>query len=388
MVKLFFDIMITGHHVEYIDHMVNYLREKEDGHNYVFVVHPQFEERFPEIAIKIKEARNLRLVCVSLHEFEKTQGRGLVKMSFNTYRLAHRYALQVGADHVCFLYFNLLQLPLIFYTPSYSVSGILFLQFYRMHRGSLKERIKYLRKYLITKGYTGNKKVNRVFVLNDEQTVSFLNRKFKTSIFKTLADPIPNIEPLEAFSVYEHYGISKDRQIYLHIGSLSDRKGTIEFVNSATYLKPEVQMKVVFLLVGKAGNSQEEEELQLALNELRMKTQVPIIWDNRFVPNAMMKSLFNQCYAVVIPYKNAEASSGILGHAAASNKMVITTGKGLLKDIVNTYQLGLLVDEVTPGEIGRQITVASGHYNFVSKARDFVELKSVDHFAAEVETAL
>jgi len=388
MVKVLFDILITGHHTEYISHLINYLYNNDDGHRYVFVVHPDFKSRFGEIASKAEQADNITLVQITDSEFSKSQQGGLVQMSFNTYKLASFYASRYKAQHLCLLYFNIFQLPLIFFRPSYSISGILFLQFYRMERGNLKEKLKYFRKYLITKSYALNPRIKRIFVLNDEETVSFLNRTLNTSIFKMLADPIPQFKPIESFDIYEHYSIEKHRKIFLHIGSLSDRKGTFELIKAASLADPQTQDEVVFLLVGKTANRQLEEKLQYDILESNKTCGIPIIWDNLFVSNEMMKSLFNQCYAVVIPYKNPEASSGILGHAAASNKMVITTGKGLLKDIVSNYGLGLLIEDVTPHLIVEQITVALKQPNLNSKAKKFVRTKTVSHFAEEIRSCL
>ncbi len=47
-----------------------------------------------------------------------------------------------------------------------------------------------------------------------------------------------------------------------------------------------------------------------------------------------MKSYFEQTDYFLIPYKNVESSSGILGHAIAAGKPVIATDKGLIGDFV------------------------------------------------------
>jgi glycosyltransferase involved in cell wall biosynthesis len=69
----------------------------------------------------------------------------------------------------------------------------------------------------------------------------------------------------------------------------------------------------------------------------------------------MMKSIFEQCSVVLIPYKNTEASSGILGHAVAANKYVIATGKGLIKELIQENDFGVLIDSITPFEIASKI---------------------------------
>ena len=76
-----------------------------------------------------------------------------------------------------------------------------------------------------------------------------------------------------------------------------------------------------------------------------------------------------------------------MGHAAASNKKVITTGKGLLKEIVERNDLGYLVDEVRPKLIAdciifMLINYANGDINL--KAKKFVDDNSPKAFSSKI----
>lgn len=60
MKKLFFDIQITGHHTEYINHLVDYLLINNNlNDEYFFVVHPDFSKRFSGIVAKAKQLTNV-----------------------------------------------------------------------------------------------------------------------------------------------------------------------------------------------------------------------------------------------------------------------------------------------------------------------------------------
>ena len=87
-----------------------------------------------------------------------------------------------------------------------------------------------------------------------------------------------------------------------------------------------------------------------------------------------MKAHFNQCDAVLIPYKNTESSSGIIGHAASSQKPVITINKGLLGDIVKQYKLGWLIEESSP------VFIADGIRKCISKK--FPKINSEEYLKA------
>lgn len=384
MRKLFFDIQITGHHSEYISHLIDYLFINNNlTDEYFFVVHPEFSERFPEIALKAKKLKNIVWIEIGIEEFNKSQRGSLIRSSFSLYKIMDSYAKQYKVDHVILLYFNTFQLSCIFYRSHYSISGILFLQFYRMNKNKIADKLKYYRKYLITKLYTLNNKIDTIFVLNDQKTVNYLNNEFRTSQFKMLPDPVPILSPIPGFDIYEHYNIDRNRKIFLHIGSLGDRKGTFEIIEAVKYIQDDMQNEIAILLVGKA-NEHETQLLSLKLKKVIDESKITVLWDKQFVSSETMKSLFDQCFAVLIPYKNAEASSGILGHAAAANKAVIAPKSGLLKDIIEDYNLGVLIDRVESNLIADAIeSLADSNYS-LNKNQDFIGLHTTDIFVKKL----
>jgi glycosyltransferase involved in cell wall biosynthesis len=351
MKKLFFDIYLTGHHSEYIGHLVNFISENKDSSTFFFIVNPEFSIKFPAIVAKAKQQPNITWVEILPTEYENALRGGIIKRSFAEYKLMDRFATYYKVDCVCLLYFNTFQFACSLFRPSYKISGILFSQFSRMEKKSWDQRLKYLRKYLTTKLYTFNTKIERIFILNDEKTADYLNIEFNSNIFKMLPDPVPELFPLENFDIYSHYKIQRNRKIFLHLGSLGDRKGTFEIIDAAKLIKSEVQFEILILLVGKAENAATTQFLLNKINECSKNTNVNFIWDDQFVTNEMMKSLFDQSFAILMPYKNTEASSGILGHAAAANKKVIATGGGLIKEMIEKNNLGFLIEKVTPNAL-------------------------------------
>lgn len=383
---LFFDIEITGHHSEYIGHLISYFKHHQGDDFNVFIVHPYFREKFPHLAEEAKDAPNVLLVEISEDEYQKSTEGNLVKMSFSRLRLVKKYANEYKSNHVFLLHFNVFQFSLMFHRPSFNIRGILFLQFYRMSKQNWKERLKYVRKYLITKVYTGNKRIERVFILNDPGSVDYLNSTFRQGLFQVLNDPVPDLKPIAEFNIYSHYGIEQERKILLHPGALSDRKGTLEFIQSALFVNPALQRELAFLVAGSPGGTAMSERIEKQINDMNERTGVQVIYDPGFLTNEKMKSILDQCYAIVIPYKNSEASSGILGHAAASNKPVISTGKGLLKELIEAYNLGVLIDEVDPTLIAQKIEELLRHGDWRSESIKFVAERTPENFVATIIT--
>lgn len=374
MNKIIFDTSITGHHCEYISHLIDFLSVHDTGElNYIFVVHTEFEKNFPTIYNKGKEIRCVTWVQVTAEELIKIQKGNSLVTSFRTINVMETYAKRYTANHIVALDFHTIKYGAIFKKLPCSLSSILFLQFYRLSTRTFKEKIEFYKRYWITKLCVRNPKISKIYVLNDQETVDYMNNEFKKHCFEMLPDPIPHFEPLPEFDIYKHYKINQNRKIYLHIGSLGDRKGTLEVIEAAQLIPPSMQDKISILLVGKTGITY-ETLYNTKIKELDGETKVQLIWDNQFVSYNMMKSLFDQCDFVLLPYKNAEFSSGILGHAAASNKMVIATNAGLLKELVLKYNLGKLLDTndafniaLKMVEVFDQKVFTEGQQSFVKK---------------------
>jgi len=378
---LIFDPAITGHHSEYIGHLVNYLHGCENlGNRYIFVVNPEFSNKFPKIASTAKETAEVVWHEIDPSEFNNIRGNSL-NTSWSSYRILQRYAKKFEADHVCALDFHIIKYGGIFIRPPYTLSSILFVQFHRLKKESLSEKWTYYKRYFLTKLISYNHKIDTIFVLNDKETANYMNQEFETDMFQMLPDPIPKLVPLEDFDIYAHYKIEKKRKIFLHIGSLGTRKGTFEAIESVNYIDKRKQAEVALLVVGRASSEEDERAILQQVKIQNKESEVQLVWDNRFVPTPMMKSLFNQCHAVLIPYKNAEFSSGILGHAAAANKMVIATGAGLLKEMVLKNGLGLLVRNPNAEEIADKIGESLALIHTSPSVERFVEAHSPEKFA-------
>ncbi len=352
---LFYDTEISGHHCEYINHLVEYIAEKKLDGDFIFVTHPQFKAKFPAIFKKADISTNIRITEISQKEHESINKGVIIRRSINAYRLMNRYARKYKAQKVFLLYFNTYQLALGLFRQQYSISGILFLQFYRMERNSLKDKLKYHRKYWQTWLYTRNKAIKNIYILNDPKSVKYLNSEFKTEIFQMIPDPVPVLIPNSIFLVRKTFHINPNRKIFLHFGSLSERKGTLDIMEAFHYIESKDISNMALLLIGKASRGI-DEMIKKSINSIQQKhNNALIIYKNDFVDDPMMKSYFDQCDYVLIPYKNVESSSGIFGHAMAAKKPVIGTKKGLLGELIMENNLGIAIDDQTPAKIAEAI---------------------------------
>ncbi len=277
--KLIFHIAITGHHSEYIDHLVDYLSKKEVGATqYFFVVHPEFAKSFPMIYEKAKRTENLYWQQIESEELNKVKSTSMVRSSWIEYNIMNRYALKNEVDYVFLLNFHTIKYAGIFVRPNYTMKSISFLQFHRMQRKTAGEHLDFYKRYFIMKWCCRNPKLKTIFILNDQETVDFMNKEFDTTSFKMLPDPIPKIEPLQNFDIFTHYRIDHNRKIFLHIGSLGLRKGTDEVIEAAEHLSSANQEQVAILLVGEANVPSDQklfaENIEIVKSRLNFKSKI------------------------------------------------------------------------------------------------------------------
>ena len=385
---LIYDAAISGHHSEYLEHLILYLKSTtiSTGDNYYFIVPEALKVEFPDLIQKSKDVECIKWFFISYKVVDDLYKSSLLKRSFKEYNLVKFYAEKTQASKVYLLYFNIFQIAFIFKRPRFQVSGILFLQFYRMNTSGLSNKIKYLRKYITTYLYTLNSKIEKIFVLNDSKTVEFLNTRFR-NCFSVLPDPIPEHRSLENFELRDIYGVNNEKKIFLHAGSLDGRKGTQDILKSIFELDESVQLKVCLILAGKTKNPIEEMEIASLYSEVRDKTKAQIIWLNEFVSNELMKSLFEEADFILMPYKNPEASSGILGHAMRSNKPVISTDYGLLKEIIEIHKMGILIKLTSPVFIAEAINKSFSFKYEPSNINEYLSTHSAGNFASNLLNA-
>lgn len=380
---LIFDIEISGHHTEYLLHLMKFIKKYKDPAEYVFIVSPLFKDF---IKNKIEDdgfVSELNIIQISKDEYFYVNKNAYIWRSIKTYKLIKKYALRYMVSDIFVMSINILIFSLIIYRGACSISGIMFAQFLRMEKTGIKNKIKYIRKYVQTFLLTLNKGVRNIYLLNDEESCENLNMKYKTRIFRYLPDPIQNIDPIMGYNVRAEYGVNEKKKIFLHFGSLSIRKGTLGILDSIPKINKDILSDILFFFVGVPDKSI-AGFLSEKIEYYKKNYSAQIISDYSYVSDSKMKSLFDQADVVLMPYKNIESSSGVLGLAAASGKIVIGPKKGLVGDLIKKYNLGFTLEEINPDSIGFAINRLFDCDLLDSKFIDYVEERSVDVFCGAI----
>ena len=380
---LVFDFEITGHHPEYIEHLVNYIfEEKGTGKNYYFVVHPDFCNKFPHIVQKVPAPKN-NFIAITSSEFNNLKKFNGNEVQYwdtsKIYDLLDKYAKIINPNICILMYFNRLCKPLIWNKPNFDIRGILFSPvIHPPLKNNFVSILKYTKLRLNRFLYTRNNKIKKIFVLNDKTGAINLNKQVNKKVFFYLPDPTPTIEEEKDFIIRKIYGIDQNKIIFLHFGSLRDSKGTVELIEALNLLSDEIAPKCCLVMAGTPLNTQMENKINDAVKNVK---KVQIVYVNEFISNSKMKSFFKQCNLVVMPYKNALASSGVIGHAIIAGKPVISTQQGLIGEINKTYWKGELIDRIEPEKIAKAIEKSFSNVYPEIDTKNFIEEHTPFNFA-------
>lgn len=360
---LIYDREITGHHKEFIDHIVDFYKEKELKNEIIFLLHPDFEKEYAHL----KYAKTRFYYLKEIGEIKNWKSSSVIQKSLHEWNIIKALQKKEAFNEILFM--NLAPYQYIigrkfFSNLELTVSGILFspLSRFRPEHYSWREKLKIelikQRKTLQLRWMLRNKKVKNVFILNDDQTVNQLNTKLSAGkIFKYLPDPVyssslkeyvdQKINEIEGLE-----GIDEKAVIYLVFGAI-DRRKNIENIIEA-FKKLETHDKnMVLLICGESRDVEYGKELLEKIND-SLRTSVKnkkMFFLHRYFSEIEMETVFRNASAILIPYIDFFYSSGVLGHAAKHNKPVVASYGGLIAEQVIKYKLGLLVNPTNPDQI-------------------------------------
>lgn len=315
-------------------------------------------------------SENISFSYLSDEDAVKINSAGNIKYNYILSKIAAQKAKECNCDRI--LSFNLIcLLPFLPFMlkRGCKVRGII----YRIYLYKKKSSpFRCLVEDIFYKLMVRCKSLDKIFMLNDENSVNVLNKKHRTNKFIFLPDPVPYVDRSKLKDVREELGIHKGDDIYLHFGGLSRRKGTIEILK-AIALMEDVQLQGKwFVFAGKVYDDIKEEFYSIADS---VNDRANILIFDEFCDYSFLFNLCYTCDVILIPYHDTNLSSGLLGYAALFNKPVVGPSDGLIGSIIKTYNLGLTLREVKSNEIAAAIcTQQEGGRN------DYANVRSVENF--------
>jgi glycosyltransferase involved in cell wall biosynthesis len=359
---LIYDRDVSGHHLDYLQFLVEYLKRMPESvrQQYVFVLNEEAQKRF---ANDQAEIRFHFIAAPQLAEFLQHTNvlrRAAAEMKFLKKLLDEYDAKRLIFMHIDAFQFELGRLSLR--RKNIKLSGLMFLPFRKYYEDDstlsavLRREWRGWRKGMQMRWMLRNRQIERMFFLNDKQGVEDYTKRFGP-YFEYLPDPIElrtfENTPLE--TLRHKYSIPDGRKVFLIYGHLSSRKNIPNILLALRRLTVPQREQLCILISGEPEKGY-ETTLQTALSEAKLKCpEVMFVEHIRFFDPADTHDVFRIADVVLVPYINFFSSSNILGLAAKHNKPLIASKLGIMGVLVHQYQLGTTVAPQSVREIAEAI---------------------------------
>jgi len=370
---LIFESGYTGHRSEHISHLMRFINSHDDLHGrYIFLLNEQMNSFLGKLVLSqnyLIKFTNFEWQIISKIIKELNNINGMIFMDIDP------YLILLASNR--FKKYNL------------SVRGTLFQPYihFKEAGGGFSFFIKKVFKNYLFQKYSVflNSNIIKVFILNDKESVSILNKKIK-NIFYNLPDPIEtdikNIDSNTADNIVKKYAIEPDKKNLLVFGSIDARKNLINIIDALRLLPREIKKDIHLVIAGKFENSVREKYLEYIQ---KYNNEISITHNDGFVNDEDRQLLFERCDFVLMPYINFFSASGILAHSINHNKNVIVSNKGIIGRIVKEHEIGIAVDSSSPEEIKKgiyELIVNNKSYQYNSEA--LVNLYSPENFCKTI----
>ena len=388
---LVFEPEAAGHPLEWLQHLIGYLRETQPDATVTFVV---ADELFAAVvrAIGHDDSRRLRVVALEPHEVARCRHRNLAVSGFARWRVMRRYLRRTDADAGHFMGLDHVSLPLALGLGAgrRRVTGILFrpsvhyreISAYRPARG---ERLRDARKAVLYRLMLRNPAVARVLSL-DPYFASYARARYSGGR-KVVALPDPVCRPPAAPASGE---APSNRFHLLMFGALTARKGVMQLLDALERVSDAVAARLTVVVAGRVEPALERPFAESAAR-LGRRPDLQFHAERRWLDGDEIAALVAWSDAVLAPYQRFVGSSGVMMWAAAAGKPLVTQDFGLLGRLVADHRLGLAVDCTDPDKLAGAIEMLvergpAPHFD-ATRAAAFAAERTPRHFAAMILAA-
>ena len=396
---LIYDSASSGHHTEFIEYLLQYLLHQPNEltpnvKQYIFLIPAKICKTLENLIAQAKD--NVLILPISDEEQNKidTASNSRKRVALEGFIL-RGYIQTYQINHIVFMALDSYQALVAlwaFTQPQLAVSGILFMPAVRLpfNRNNLFFLVKsFLEKTRDTfKHYfmSINKNLKNVYILNDEKSAAKLNQIiFWNKKFVALPDPIPIRSVSKVWILRGYYNIEAHRKIFLCFGSIDKRKNILNILEAVSLVPTPMHSQIALLILGKCPDRLLQKKIMDKIDEIKaLHPHLNIIIDDRFLMIEEMENAFEQSDVVLIPYLGFYFSSGLLGHAAKYSKYIITSNKGVMNDLVETYHLGTTVHADFPLSIAQAVSNFIKQPQPIDYPKSLIETHSPMNFAIQL----
>jgi glycosyltransferase involved in cell wall biosynthesis len=400
---LVFELGHGGHYASYIRYLAEYWCQQELLGCLYFVVSPTFVQQHPDIIDLANNCpqQNLKFVAIAPEEeislIPRKNPFYRAIRSFQEWKLLHKYAQELAANHCLLLYFDSFQAAIasglklncpfsgIYFRPTFHYPT------FADYSPSRKDRLQHIReKYIILPRVMGHPQLRNLFCLDPFVVKHFA--RFLSSVNPIhLPDPVPikDIPEPEQLKKFKHnLGIESNRKVFLFFGALYDRrKGINQVLEAISSLSSDLCQQICLLLAGQIFANNNSPIIK-QIKDLSESLPVQIILRDEYIPEEDVHLYFHSADVILAPYLYHVGMSGILVQAAAAGKPLLASNYGLMGEITRCWELGLTVDSTNPSQIAEKFTqfleAGVDRIGDRTKMKVFAQHNSAEQFASVI----
>ncbi len=354
------DPVRSGHHAEYIAHLIEYWLANGMRGRLDVAADPGFAAIYPQLAELFRAGSNAGVELIPLQRHDgQHDGRigGPIRRSLGAGRLLKACVERVRPMTCMLMFFDHLQPAFaagLRFPFAVRFAGIYFRPTFHYgtfanSRLGISDRVRQLRQRVTLSLAVHNPHLTTLFCL-DHYSVPFVRRLRPGLEAVALADPHkPAVEGCEAAAFKRSLGVAEGRRIMLFFGDLTRRKGIFQLLEAVALLPESVVSRISLFLAGESAPADRDEIAQCCQRFKRRDIQLVLI--DRRISDREMHGLFAVADLVLLPYQRQPGMSGVLLRAAAAQVPVLGSDYGLLGELIRRRRLGIAVDGSDPARI-------------------------------------
>jgi glycosyltransferase involved in cell wall biosynthesis len=348
---MLFDMAVTGHHSVYIKHLIQHWQTQQLPGLLHVVVIPQFLERHADVVAIVSSGSNIRFTAISESEYGHfDEQKSLMTRGFAEWKLFCQYARQLQVTQGLLMQFDIFQIPLMLQQPApCDIAGIYFRPTFHYrefahYQPTRSDLLRQWRQKLILSLALRHPQVKQLFSLDPFAVKSIAQLGTRVATIP-LPDPVENHDytELDPEQLRRELGIQPGRKVFLLFGEISQRKGIYPLLEAVQSLSSEMGRQICLLVAGPIEPS-EQESVQAALDRLAASPSVQLMTRIQYVKGREVQRYFALADVILVLYQRHVGMSSVLVHAAAAQKPVLASDYGLLGELVQRHQLGVVVN--------------------------------------------
>lgn len=346
-----FDSIDDGHHTDYLAYLIHQFSQKPDV-ELLLIVPESFIQSFKKNRQiwGFDLGNNIHFHPLDAPTVQRLHDQSIYKRSLAEWNLYVDISEAWEASHGLLMYFDYFQLGMLFGKKAhFQLGGIYFRPNFYYRKASWTSA--FIKKWMLRLS-TFRSSMKVLFSLDHKAVKHIRPLLGKTQVLR-ISDPVRaykvSAEELSAFR--EQWHIPANKKVCLIFGYLDPRKGIEAFMQATQHLTAD-ELSQICLLVAGAISPAYQAHLEKLFQQFPEVEVIPIFQE---IKGKDIQLCFEAADLVLMLYQNHVGMSSVLVRASISQKVVLGTHYGLLGKLIQSMQLGLVVDAQNPIQIAEQL---------------------------------